>query len=104
MIKNNGPILCSDVGALPIQSRRIVIGPENIEQIVVFNLRRIEFNLHHFRVAGLVGANVLVTGILFRSAGVADRGRGYAFEISKSLFHAPETTRPERRFLSRHNK
>src|ERR1043166_1347763 len=76
-----------------------MIRPKNLEHLVVFKLRGIKFDLHNFRVAGLVAANILVAWIFLGSAGVADRGRGNAFQFAKGFFHAPETTCSECRFL-----
>ena len=102
MIKNHGAILRPNVRALAIQRRRIVVRPKNIEKVVVADLRWVEFNLDGFRVAGFIRANVFISWVLFRSAGVTDRSRSYAFQFPESFFHAPKTSRAERRFLSRH--
>ena len=50
----------------------------------------------------IIGAYIFISGILFRSASVANRGRSDAFEASENFFHTPKTTRAEGRFLFRH--
>lgn len=102
MIKNGGPILCPDVGALPIQSRRIVVRPKNIEQLVITNLRRIEFNFDHLSMTGLICADILVGRIVFVPARLTDGCRNYALQFAKSFLYAPKTSCPECRFLCDH--
>jgi hypothetical protein len=102
MIKNRRTILRADIRPLSIQRRWIMVRPEDIEQLFVTNLCRIEFDFDHFGVTGLVAANIFVARIVFCSAGVANRCCCYAFEISKDFFHAPKTARAERCFLCRH--
>jgi hypothetical protein len=102
MIKDHGSILLSGIGTLPIQRRRIVVRPENIKQLVVTNLRRIEFHFHCFGVAGFVRANIFIRRIILCSARVPDRGRDHALKFAESLFHTPETTCAKGGFLRCH--
>jgi hypothetical protein len=102
MIKDHGTILPSNVGPLSIQRRRIVIRPENIKQLVVIDLRWIEFHFHHFGVAGFVRANIFIGWIILRSARVPNRCRDHAFQFSESFFHTPETTCAKGGFLRFH--
>ena len=102
MVKDHGTILLSDIGTLPIQRRRIVVRPENIKQLVVTNLRWIEFHFHHFGVAGFVRANIFIGWIILRSARVPNRCRDHAFQISEGFFHTPETTCAKGGFLRLH--
>jgi len=92
------------IGTLSIQRRRIVVRPENVEDLIVSYLRRIEFHLNNLGVAGLVTANIFVARILFVPACIPYGGRAHALKLAKSLFHAPKTPRPERRFLCRHKE
>jgi len=102
MIKDHGTILFSNVGTLPIQGRWIVVWPENIKQLVVTDLRWIEFHFHHFCVAGFVRANIFIRWIILCSARVPDRCRDHAFQFSESFFHTPETTCAKGGFLRFH--
>ena len=74
MIENRGAVLGSEIGALAIELRRIVILPKHIQQDVVRDFRRIVIYFHGFGVAGSIAANIFVGGILEFPAGVADTG------------------------------
>src|SRR4029453_8680186 len=102
MVKDHRTILLSNIGTLPIQRRRIVVRPENIKQLFVTNLRWIEFDFHHFSVAGLVCANIFIGWIILRSACVSNRCRDDAVQFSKCLFHTPETACAKGGLLSFH--
>src|SRR5205814_3023698 len=102
MIKNHRAILRAYIGTLSIQRGRIVVRPENVEDLIVRYLGRIEFHLNDLGVAGLVAANIFVARILSVPACIPYGGRAHALKLAKSLFHAPKTPRPERRFLRRH--
>src|SRR5207302_7354064 len=104
MIKNHRTILRAYIGTLSIQRGRIVVRPENIEDLIVRYLGRIEFHLNNLGVAGLVAANIFVARILSVPACIPYGGRANALKLAESLFHAPKTPRPERRFFSRHDK
>jgi hypothetical protein len=102
MIKDHGTILLSNIGTLPIHRRRIVVRPENIKQLVVTDLRWIEFHFHHFGVAGFVRANIFIGWIILRSARVPNCCRDHAVQISEIFFHTPETTCAKSGFLRFH--
>ena len=102
MVKDHGTILLPDIGTLPIQRRRIVIRPENIKQLVVTNLRWIEFHFHDFGVASFVRANIFIRWMILCSARVPNRCRDHAFQFSKGFFHTPETTRAKSGFIRLH--
>src|SRR5438874_25294 len=104
MIKNHRAVLRAYIGTLSIQRGRIVVRPENVEDLIVRYLGRIEFHLNNLGVAGLVTANIFVARILFVPACIPYGGRAHALKLAKSLFHAPKTPRPERRFLCRHKE
>ena len=79
-----------------------MVRPENIEQVVVGDLRWIELYFHDFGMAGLVRAHIFVGRAVFRSACVADGRRDHTFQISKSFFHAPKTTCTKGSFVRFH--
>src|SRR6266487_3164185 len=89
----------SNIGALPIQSRWIVVRPKNIKELVVADLRRIEFHFDHLSVSGLVCANIFIGRIIFRSARVAGHYVRYAVDLPERRFNSPKTSRTECRFL-----
>src|SRR5437016_4952627 len=104
MIKNHRAVLRPYIGTLSIQRGRIVVRPKNVEDLIVRYLGRIEFHLNNLGVAGLVTANIFVARILFVPACIPYGGRAHALKLAKSLFYAPKTPRPERRFLRRHKR
>src|SRR5262245_26201584 len=58
MIKDNRSILRTDVRSLAVARRRVMVAPENVEQLLIGNFRRIESHFDDFGVASLVAANV----------------------------------------------
>jgi hypothetical protein len=104
VIENYGSILRPDIGTLPIQAGWIVIRPKDLEQSVVTDPRRIEFYFDHFRVPGLVSANIFVAWVVFRSTGVADGCCRHALEIPKRFFYSPKTTCAKCRLLRHHSR
>src|SRR5215469_14885250 len=64
MEKDRRAVLLAVIGALPVHLRGIVNGPENIQQLLVAELRRIKRDLHGFGVASSVRADVALSGIL----------------------------------------
>jgi len=102
MIKNYRAILGSSIRALTIQRGRVVIRPKHVEQLIVTDLRRIEFDFDHFSVAGSVRADILVGWVFFCSPGVTNRSRQNAFQISKRFFDTPKAAGPKCRFVCAH--
>ena len=92
------------IGTLSIQRGRIVVRPENVEDLIVRYLGGIEFHLNNLGVAGLVTANIFVARIFFIPARIPYGGRAHALKFAESLFHAPKTAGAERRFLCRHKE
>ena len=89
-------VLRAYIRTLPVRRGWIVIFPEHAQQVLVGNFGRIEFHLHHFRVAGVVRANVLIGGLGERSSHIADGSGGYAFDLAECSFHAPKTSGSKR--------
>src|SRR5512144_2472061 len=58
--EDRGPILRSDVRALAVLRRRVVVLPENVEETVVGHSCRIELDLNRLGVTGSIRADVLV--------------------------------------------
>ena len=102
VIKNYRAILRADIGALSIQRGGIMIRPENIQELIVADLRWIEFNVHHFGMPGLIGANILICRIILRPPPTPDAGRQNTFYIAERSFDTTETSRTECGFLSLH--
>jgi len=71
--EDRGAILIADVAELTMRVQRIDVLPEVIEQLLVADLRRIEHDLHGFRVARSAVRHLLVGRILDVPAGVTRR-------------------------------
>jgi uncharacterized protein len=87
--------LRTHIGALPVERRRVVIAPEDIEQVVIADHVRIEGDFDNLGMAGAIRADVFVRRILGGSAHVADLGRLHSSQAAKRSFHAPKTTGAE---------
>ena len=90
------------VGPLPIQRGGIVEVEEGIEEFVVTDLLTIEVDFDNFSVAGLVGADVLVSGSGEGSALIANGSRGDSRDGGERSFNAPETSCSKCRFFDLH--
>src|SRR5690554_3886960 len=55
--EDSGAVLAADVGALAVGGGRVVNTPENVEQLFVGDLLRVESDADCFCVAGSVGAD-----------------------------------------------
>src|SRR5215470_18010957 len=92
MEENRGAVLLAEVGSLAVHLRRVVNGPENVEQFVVADLFGIKRNLYNFRMPRSIGADVSIRWILGVAAAIANRGVQNARHLAKSRFNAPETS------------
>ena len=77
----------------------IDVVPENIEQLIVGNLRRIVGHFDRLAVLGFVGGDGGVIGVFFASASVSDDCFGHAFHVIEWFLHAPKTAASENRRL-----
>src|SRR6266571_1462414 len=93
MKENRRAVLRADVRPLPVHLRRVMRLPEGIEQLFITQLRRIERNLHHFRVSRFARANILVRRLGYLSATVAHRGIDHSWDALKRRLHSPEAPR-----------
>src|SRR6185437_3242268 len=103
MIEDCRAVLLAEVRALTVQLRGIVVLPENIEQVFIGNSGGVVIDLDRFRMACGVGANVFVGGVLHLTADVTDAGSGYARNLTKRRFYAPETSSCESCFCHNHS-
>jgi hypothetical protein len=87
------------IWALIVHRRGIVQLPENVQQIVVRNSRRIVAHLDHFYMSGRVGTYIVVCRIVYRAAHLSNAGSSDVRELAEDLLNAPKATRTERRML-----
>jgi hypothetical protein len=74
--------------------------PEQLEQLLVADPRRVEHDTHGLGVAGLAGAHLLVRRVRREAALVADGGDGHARLLPIQLLLAPEAAERELRDLA----
>ena len=86
-------VLAADVRPLPVPLRGVVRAPEEVEQLVVGDLLGVVLDLDRLGVAGRVGADVVVGGVVGVPAGVADAGAGDAGDLPERRLDAPEAAR-----------
>jgi hypothetical protein len=93
--EHDGAVLVTDVPALPVQLRRVVLAPEDVEQLLVRDPLGVVGHLDDLGVAGRVRADVLVGGVLERAALVADLSLGDAVDLTERGLDAPEAAGAE---------
>ena len=102
-VKEDGrAILRAPVRSLAVERRGIVQLEERVEQFFVAHFFRVEIDLDDFRVAGLIGAHVLISRAVMRSALVAHGRRRHAGDGRKRSLHAPKTSCSKCRFFCAH--
>jgi len=94
--EDDGAILCADVRALPIQCRRIVHAEEDLEQIVIADLLRIEGDLDDLGVSRRAGAHLFVRRIRARAARVAGDDARHAAQLAEQRVDAPKAAGTQR--------
>ncbi len=62
-IENGGAVLIANIGALPVTLSGVVDFEEELGEVFVIGLVRVEDNLDGFSVAGFACADLLVCGI-----------------------------------------
>ena len=93
--EDGGTVLRAPVRSLAVELRGVVVLPEDFQQVCVAHLRRIVLDLNRFGVAGAIGTNFFVGGIVGVSAGIAHAGGYYAGHLAEGGFDSPETSRCE---------
>ena len=93
--EDRGTVVVTDVPALTVELRRVVLRPEDVEQLVVRDPVGVVGDLDHLGVTGLVRADVLVGRVFHLAAGVADARRGHSVELTERRLDAPEAAGAE---------
>jgi len=93
-------ILRADIVALPHALRRIVILPEDAQEIGEAHLRGVIDHAHHFRMARAAGASLLVGGVGREATGVTRRRAPDAFaDLPELALGTPEAAHAEHGLL-----
>src|ERR1043165_2859901 len=96
MDEDRRAVLRADVVALAVLRRRVVQAEEEVEDVVVRDLLRIEHDLDRLRVPGAALLHVFVARVLQRAAGVADARVDHAGQLADQLLDAQEAAAGER--------
>ena len=64
MVEDDGAVLRTDIRPLTVMLGRVVDAPEEVQQLVVRDNRRIVDDLHHLSVIRAIGADILVRRVL----------------------------------------
>src|SRR5579864_4374712 len=97
--EDHRPILCSMVGTLAVELCRVVHLEEEIDQLFVTDLRRIEGNLDDLSVVGGAAAHLTVARICDMTAGIAGYNVTDAGHLAKEGLHAPKASGAKCGFL-----
>ena len=92
---NGRAILCAVVVALTHALRRVVVLPEDLQQLFVADYRRVIDHAHRFRMPGFAGADFAIGRIRRVTARVASRRAVNAGELPEEALNAPETAHGE---------
>src|SRR5208337_837933 len=95
-------VLRTPIGALAVEGSGIVEGKEGVQKLFEADFFSIEVHFDHLGVAGQVGADVLVTGPLQRTALITGGRRRDAGDCCKRRFYSPEAAGSECCFFLAH--
>jgi len=98
-VEDGRPVAGPDVVALPVPGRRVMDLEEELQQVPVGRLLRVEDDLDRLGVAVVVP----VGGVRHVAAGVADPGGDHAGLPADEVLHAPETAAGQDRLLGGHD-
>src|SRR5581483_9574810 len=83
-------VLRADVVALPHALGRVVVLPEEAEDLLVARHLRVEDDEHGLGVAGAAGADLFIGGVRRVAARISDRGRVHAGGAPEDALGSPE--------------
>src|SRR6185503_17551286 len=92
MNDNRRPVLGPPVVALAHSLRRVMVLPEDLQQLVVARLGRVEYDADGLGVTGPAGTRLLVSRVGRVAALVANGGGPNAGQLPERLLFAPEAT------------
>src|ERR1700730_10775606 len=84
--------LRTKIRTLPLYLCGVVHLPERIQQPLIAKLQRIECDLYHLCMTGLVRADIFVSWILRVTAAIANRGVDHSRNIAERRFDPPKTS------------
>src|SRR4051812_15413390 len=90
-VENGGAVAFTAIISLPIQRTRIVDLEEELQDLAIADLRRIELDLDRLGMAAVV----TVGGVRYVAAGITDARGDHAGLLTDQVLHPPETTAGE---------
>jgi hypothetical protein len=102
MMENDGAILRAHIRPLTVARGRVVVAPEDVEQRFEGDFRGIIVDLHYFRMAGFISANILISRVLRSPSSVTNRHILHSSRLPEDRLDSPETTGTKRRFFNGH--
>ena len=99
--ENGAPILGTSVGAGPIARGRIVMVPEDGQQLIVRNVPGIIGNANGFGMTSLTGADFVVGRMLGMATGVPNFRDQHPLGLAQCFFNSPEAAGRKNRSLGR---
>lgn len=89
-------ILGAGVIALPVALRGIMTFPKGLEQRLIADFCRIEYDKHNFGMASVTGANLFICCVWREAASIPDGGRKNAVtKLPKQPLRAPKAAERE---------
>src|SRR3954471_461692 len=99
MGEDRRPVLAADIRSLSARRGWIVDLPEYVKQLLERDAGRVECHFDHFRMAGLVAADIVVGGAVLRSAQIAHDGSRHAIHMAERRLDTPKTAGSECRLF-----
>jgi hypothetical protein len=99
MVEYGGTVLRAAVDKLTTGVRRVHVPPKYVKKFFISDFGGIVNNLHGFDMLGPAGADIFITRVLGRSAGVSGDGLNHSVGLLKIRFAAPKAASRERRFF-----
>jgi len=102
VVENNRAVLRTDVGALAIARSRIMVAPENVQQLPIGNLRRVKDYFDYFGMARFIATNIFIGRIFRLSSRITDGGILHSIGLPEYGLDSPKTSGAKGRLFSAH--
>ena len=92
VVEDASAVLGASVVSLSVYLGGIMVGPEDMEELLVRDLLWVEDHLNHLSVVGVAGADVFVRWVKRATSNVSNRGTNNAALLPELPFCAPKAT------------
>src|SRR5690606_28400501 len=90
MHENRRAIHVAGIAELPVLREGVDIVPEDVEQFLVRDLRRIVDDLDRFRMSGAAARHLVIGRVRYLATDISRHGGDYAFDLVEIGLDAPE--------------